>query len=330
LAHVFTRLTALYNSTKAGMLRNIHDINHKLLLYIHAMYFHYYTIVYRESAAALCTFKLVFILCLVFSVVVHSNSIAQTDFDLPERGLCAHRGAMQTHPENTLPAFFEAVKRGAHMIEFDVQLTADGALVVMHDATVDRTTNGKGKVSELTLDYIRSLDAGAWKGKKFRNTRVPVFEEVLNIMPRNIWLNIHLKGDENLGRAVARQLKSSGRLHQGILAAGEEAALAAREIVPDILICNMNRQSGAWDYVESTLAMGAAFIQLRGDIYPVFGEYVEELHQHSVKVNYFGTDKEEEIIMLFDLGVNFPLVNNIQQSMKYAEKAGIQPIVPQY
>lgn len=267
---------------------------------------------------------------LVISAAGYSVGMAQQNFNLPERGLCAHRGAMQTHPENTLPAFYEAIKQGAHMIEFDVQLSADGALVVMHDATVDRTTNGKGKVSELTLEYLKSLDAGAWKGEKFRNTRVPLFDEVLNIMPRNIWLNIHLKGDDKLGKAVAQQLKSSGRLHQAFLAAGKEAANAAREIEPDIMICNMDRQSGAWDYVDATIAMGAAFIQLRGDIYPVFAEYVEKLHQHSVKVNYFGTDKKEEIIMLFDLGVDFPLVNDIKQSMKFAKKAGIKPWTPQY
>ncbi|MCC5932158.1 MAG: glycerophosphodiester phosphodiesterase [Cyclobacteriaceae bacterium] len=256
--------------------------------------------------------------------------MAQTDYNLPGRGLCAHRGAMQTHPENTMPAFTEAIKQGAHMIEFDVQLTADGALVVMHDASVERTTNGKGKVSELTLDYIRSLDAGRWKDAKFKNTKVPLFEEVLNIMPRNIWLNIHLKGDENLARTVAHKLVETGRLHQAFLAAGKDAVYAAREVDPRIMICNMERQSGAWDYVESTLAMGAAFIQLRGEIYPVFGEYVEKLHRHSVKVNYFGTDKEEQILILFDLGVNFPLVNDIQKSMKYAQKVGIEPIVPQY
>ena len=63
---------------------------------------------------------------------------------MPERGICAHRGANSTHPENTLPAFEEAIRLGAHMIELDVRQTKDGHLVLMHDATIDETTNGKG------------------------------------------------------------------------------------------------------------------------------------------------------------------------------------------
>jgi glycerophosphoryl diester phosphodiesterase len=62
---------------------------------------------------------------------------------LPKRGLCAHRGAMETHPENTIPAFQEAIRLGVHMIEFDIQLTKDSALVIMHDGTVDRNDQWK-------------------------------------------------------------------------------------------------------------------------------------------------------------------------------------------
>jgi len=89
----------------------------------------------------------------------NENSLP-SEINLPERGLCAHRGAMETHPENTITAFREAIKAGVHMIEFDVQLSKDKKLAVIHDATVDRTTNGTGKVSELTLAEIRKLDAG--------------------------------------------------------------------------------------------------------------------------------------------------------------------------
>ena len=78
---------------------------------------------------------------------------------MPSRGICAHRGASDTHPENTLAAFREAIQLGAHMIEFDVALSKDGQLVLMHDTTVDRTTDGDGPVSELTLAELKKLDA---------------------------------------------------------------------------------------------------------------------------------------------------------------------------
>jgi len=71
--------------------------------------------------------------------------------DLPQRGICAHRGANNTHPENTIAAFKEAIRLGAHMIEFDVQMSKDSVLVIMHDKTVDRTTNGHGLISDVMV-----------------------------------------------------------------------------------------------------------------------------------------------------------------------------------
>ncbi len=86
----------------------------------------------------------------------------------------AHRGGLAYAPENTLAAFRNAIRQGVDWLEFDVQMTKDGELVVIHDETVDRTTNGTGAVRDLTLQQIRSLDAG--QGEK-----VPTFAEVLDL-----------------------------------------------------------------------------------------------------------------------------------------------------
>lgn len=104
------------------------------------------------------------LITLVFACLAQSRA---EGIAMPARGLCAHRGAMSTHPENTLPAVKEAVRLGAHMIEFDIQLTKDDALVLMHDAMVDRTTNGKGKVADHTLAELKLLDAGSKMSQKF-------------------------------------------------------------------------------------------------------------------------------------------------------------------
>ncbi|MCB1086135.1 MAG: glycerophosphodiester phosphodiesterase, partial [Verrucomicrobiae bacterium] len=146
---------------------------------------------------------------------------------MPARGLCAHRGAMTTHPENTLPAFEEALRLGAQMIEFDVQLTRDGALVLMHDATIDRTTTQQGQVADLTLSDLKRADAGVRKNARFAGTRIPTFEEALAVMPRNVWLNCHLKGGAELGAAAARVIEKTGRRHQAFLAATAGAAQGA-------------------------------------------------------------------------------------------------------
>ena len=101
----------------------------------------------------------------------------------------AHRGASGHEPENTLRAFEKAIELGADMIEFDVHVCKSGEAVVMHDATVDRTTNGKGEIVGKALKELKSLDAG--KGEK-----IPTLEEVLNLIDRKTKVNIELKRSE--------------------------------------------------------------------------------------------------------------------------------------
>ncbi|MFQ5752716.1 MAG: glycerophosphodiester phosphodiesterase, partial [bacterium] len=111
-----------------------------------------------------CQSQIVLGLCLFFFIV----NLDCTDLpQLPAKGVCAHRGANSSHPENTLSAFREAIRLGAHMIEFDVQFSKDGAVVIIHDAAVDRTTDGHGLVADLTLAEIKSLDVGLWKGVEY-------------------------------------------------------------------------------------------------------------------------------------------------------------------
>ena len=99
----------------------------------------------------------------------------------------SHRGAGFLEPENTLRAIRRAIALGADQVEIDVQLTRDGRLVLMHDATVDRTTNGTGAVADLTLDEIRQLDAG-------QGEQVPTLDEVLTLTDGKITPQIELKG----------------------------------------------------------------------------------------------------------------------------------------
>jgi glycerophosphoryl diester phosphodiesterase len=255
---------------------------------------------------------------------------ADRPIELPTRGLCAHRGAMDTHPENTLAAYREAIRVGAQMIELDVHMSKDGHLVVMHDPKVDRTTNGSGAIADLTLAEIRALDAGSHKGEAFRGEKVPTLDEALAVMPRNIWLNIHLKEGENLGARVAAEVVRAGRLHQAFLACGAADAQAAREVAAEILICNMDRDDNGWGYVRNTIAMGAQFIQLRGHLRPEIADYVAELKKHGVRVNYYGGKNNDDYRTLFGYGVDFPLVNDIAEAMVLADEQGFAPVRPVY
>lgn len=244
---------------------------------------------------------------------------------LPERGVCAHRGASATHPENTLPAFEEALRVGAHMIEFDVKLTRDGAQVLMHDDTIDRTTNGHGKVSALTLKELKALDAGVRMDQRFAGTRIPTFEEALAMMPPQVWLNCHLKGGTAAGAAAAQTVARLGKTRQAFLAAGKDAANAARKAVPDILICNMERQESTEQYVRDTIAMKAAFIQLLGKG-TISEDHVRQLKAAKVHVNYYRDESPEGLRRLWKAGVDFPLANDPAKALVVAKELGISPV----
>ncbi|MFC1525798.1 glycerophosphodiester phosphodiesterase [Candidatus Latescibacterota bacterium] len=102
---------------------------------------------------------------------------------MPKTMICAHRGLDDSAPENTLAAFVAALEREM-AIEFDIQVTADRQLVVVHDGTVDRTTDGSGQISQLSLADVKALDAGSWFGPHFAGEGVPTFDEVLELVSR--------------------------------------------------------------------------------------------------------------------------------------------------
>lgn len=262
--------------------------------------------------------------CLCFSASENKTEkvyegIQKKENKLPARGLCAHRGAMKTHPENTIASFKAAVEAGAQMIELDVWLTKDKKMVIIHDATVDRTTNGSGKVNQLTLSEMKKLDAGSWKSPAFKGEKVPTFKEALSVIPRNIWINVHIKGEDQTPVMAARLLQKQNRLHQAFLACKKDAAEKAKKVVPEIMICNMERQASNWDYVNATIAMKADFIQMKGEITPEFAQFTSALKKNGIRINYFGTDSPETLELLFGYGVDFPLVNDIVHSSSYLD-----------
>lgn len=143
--------------------------------------------------------------------------------------LVAHRGGAKLAPENTLAAFESAVSSwGADMLEMDVRLTADGEVVVIHDDSVDRTTDGTGKVADLTLAQLRELDAGyrfvdprghtSWRG---RGASIPTLEEVLDACP-SVWINVEAK-ERPAARPLIDIIRRRGEQFRVLVAAEVEA-----------------------------------------------------------------------------------------------------------
>jgi glycerophosphoryl diester phosphodiesterase len=127
------------------------------------------------------------------------------------REIVAHRGSCVDRPECTLSACRRAIEAGATAVEVDVRSTKDGKLVLLHDETLDRTTNGTGRVGDRTLAEIKTLDAGSWFDARFKNERVPTLAEVLMLCRDKCDLLLDLKeqGDEYV-RRVAAEVKQHG------------------------------------------------------------------------------------------------------------------------
>lgn len=131
--------------------------------------------------------------------------------------VAGHRGLKAFYPENTLLSFMKAIEAGVDMIEFDLRLTRDKHVVILHDETVDRTTNGTGKVGDYSLSELKSLDAGGWFGKAFEGLKIPTLLELCNLLADypELLLNVEIKPGANAvevaDRAVAT-LKEYGYL----------------------------------------------------------------------------------------------------------------------
>lgn len=153
--------------------------------------------------------------------------------------IIGHRGAAGYAPENTLASMDLAYKQGCDGIEFDVQLTKDHELVVIHDWSVDRTTNGTGQVKDLTLMEIRSLDAGSWFSPDYKGEGVPTLQEVFDHFPKNYLLNVEIKiqgfDDRPIEREVLRVIEAFDRKESTVVSSFNNHRLGKlRKISKDI------------------------------------------------------------------------------------------------
>lgn len=232
----------------------------------------------------------------------------------------AHRGASGTHPENTAAAFAEAVRLGVDSIELDVHRSADGGLVLIHDRTVDRTSNGKGAVDELTMEQIRALDAGTWFDPVFGDQRFLVLDEALELIPDSIRLNVHVKAYAHDRAQVAPEavsvLRDRGRLDNAFMAADEATLACARESEPSLAICNLSVHP-AEDYVARSASIGCRILQPGHAM--TSRRLVDDAHAHHMEVNPFFADEQDEMRRLADCGVDGILTNqpeHLQQLLR--------------
>jgi len=219
-----------------------------------------------------------------------------------------------------------AVEKGAHQIEFDVTMCRDGELVTMHDATVDRTTNGTGAVTDLTFEELRSLDAGSWKSPEYAGTRIPTFREMLEAAPPPVMLNCHLREVPGVVEETMGQVMELGRVEQCVLACSGAQAAVAKATCRDVLICYMDGQGPPGsDYPQRAIDFGADFLQIWGWDESM-ADACERLHAAGVRVNYFGTEDPAMMRKLIEAKVDYILTDDLDTMLSVLAEYGVRPL----
>jgi len=226
--------------------------------------------------------------------------------------IIAHRGASGYAPENTRASILEGLKQGCDGFEVDVQLTKDSKVVVFHDWSLERISNGNGFLKDQTLDELKTLDIGSWFSNEFKGEKVMTLEELLNIIPEEKILNIEIKvrhGEINqIEGKVVEILERYDRINRNIIISSFDHRIIKRikEIKPEIQVgllitaglLNMKNYISSFDLYS--VHCGGEFISKTN---------VEELNNNNIKTYAWTVNTLEEAKTLDSFGVDGIITN---------------------
>ena len=240
----------------------------------------------------------------------------------------AHRGASSYAPENTFAAYDKALAMGVNHIELDVHLTSDGHIVVIHDDTVDRTTNAHGRVVDFTLDELRALDAGSWFSPEYKGEPIRSLGETLEYYKGRLHFHIEIKAREIAGGLACRTIdmvRGYGLTDSVTItsfskewleeAAGYDSALPKGWLVP--------MGNVPWDdsIIEQSKELGLAQICPRADL--TTPQLVDRLHDEGFVVRCHGLYDEDLMRHAVDVGADGATVNFPDKMAEYLKAKGI-------
>ncbi|MBO3801614.1 MAG: glycerophosphodiester phosphodiesterase family protein [Thermoproteota archaeon] len=215
--------------------------------------------------------------------------------------IVGHRGSPDACPENTLPSFLRAIEVGVDAIEFDVRKTRDSKLVVIHDDTLNRTTNGKGLVRELTLEQIEYLDAGSWFSSSFKGTKVPTLQEVLEKINSKVLMRIELK-DEGIEKDVVEMIKLFELEENVAIASFNLSSLKkVKELLPSLSVVAITSNFSK-PFIFSALAHFSNTIAARFKSFSQ--EDVREAHLHGLTFDVWTVDDCDALREVLNYGVD--------------------------
>jgi glycerophosphoryl diester phosphodiesterase len=226
----------------------------------------------------------------------------------------AHRGASHEAPENTLAAFLYAIELGADGIEFDIQLSSDGEPVVIHDFSLEATTNGSGPVHDKTLAELKALDAGRHFDPAFAGQRIPTLQEVIDAVGQRLLLNIELKTatvrDDGLTAAVVHTIEENHLLDRVIISSFNPLALRrVRQLNPWIPMGLLYAPDLPVPLRKPWLRRLIRFDALHPHYAMVNGEYVHWAQKQGYRIHTWTVDDPGDMWQLMRWGVDLIITN---------------------
>lgn len=229
----------------------------------------------------------------------------------------AHRGFQSQYPENTMISFMAAVRAGAQFVELDVTFTLDRQVVVIHDETLDRTTNGTGPVHGYSLNELRQLDAGSWFHSRFVGEKIPTLDEVLEQLAGKAYINLEIKAHDHTARDLL------GKLEQTVVDMVGRRKMQACVLISSfdpVVLKNVKRLDHAINVAfiskyfkhkeTAALCMELEVFSYHPNLENLDLEQVKTMHRAGFHVFPYNIDTEEDICRAFVLEVDGLIAKN--------------------
>jgi len=241
--------------------------------------------------------------------------------DFPHPVIFAHRGASAHAPENTLASFELALAQGADAIELDARLSSDAQVIVIHDPTVDRTTDGHGRVAQLPWTELRSLDAGSSFSERYRGQKIPRLEEVFEAVGKKTLINVELKdyaaSHDPLVEKVCELVKKHNMEERIIFSSFSASNLKrAKRILPEVQcgLLALGGWMGAW--ARSFGFSFGNYAALHPYITDVTKQQIVRIHRLQRRVHVWTVNKIEDMVRLNNWGVDGILTDDPQLALR--------------
>ena len=225
--------------------------------------------------------------------------------------IMAHRGFQTQYPENTMVSFMAAVRVGAQFLELDVTFTRDRQIVVIHDPTVDRTTNGVGSVHSYSLNELRQLDAGSWFHPRFAGEQIPTLDEVLEQFAGKVYLNLEIKSHDHTFRerpdqteqAVVKLVGKKNKQAFVLISSFDPVVLKnVKRLNPAINVAFISKQFRSGETVA--LCKELEVFSYHPNLEYLEVEQVKTMHRDEIHVFPYNINNAADIYRAFALGID--------------------------